>query len=146
VSSAGGAQFRVALRMYTTHSCHLEMTVWDKHVGRPDQPIPWGHGSRSRVADMQPAARLVDALEVAVVQRATGDPRVARPRRQVHPAGSCGGIPSVRRFTASPVVDCSPPTGTGYSATTDSTRAPPLRHCEYRSEARVPLGPHPTAR
>ena len=80
MSSAGGAQFRVALRMYTTHSCHLEVTVWDKHLGRPHQPIPWVIVSwRSRVAHM--------------------------PRRQATPAGSCGGIPSVCSFSASPAVD-----------------------------------------
>ena len=83
MSSAGGAQFGVALRMYTTHSCHREMTVWTSTSAdhcRTTSPsrgviVSW----RSRVADM--------------------------PRRQATPAGSCGGIPSVCSFTASPAVD-----------------------------------------
>ena len=65
--------------MYTTLSCHPEMTVWDKHLGRPHQPIPWVIVSWSRVADM--------------------------PRRQATPAGSCGVIPSICSFSASPAVD-----------------------------------------
>ena len=117
MSSAGGAQFRVALRMYTTLSCHPEMTVWDKHLGRPHQPIPWVIVSWSRVADM--------------------------PRRQATPAGSCGGIPSICSLSASPAVHLLATTGTGCSATTDSTRAPPLRHREDQSEARVLLGTTP---
>ena len=58
------------------------MTVWDKHLGRPlpdHQPNPWVIVSGSRVADM--------------------------PRRQATPAGSCGGIPSICSFSASPAVD-----------------------------------------
>jgi hypothetical protein len=87
VSSAGGAQFRVALRMYTTPSCHLEMTVWDKHLGHPFHPQ----------LQRQPA---VDLL-VTHGHRLLGNYR--------------------------------------------STRAPPLRHLEDQREARVLLGPHPTA-
>jgi hypothetical protein len=120
VSSAGGAQFRVALRMYTTPSCHLEMTVWDKHLGRPHQPIPWVIVSWSRVADM--------------------------PRRQATPAGSCGGIPSVCSFSASPAVGLL--ATHGHRLLSDYRFDPRTAVAAPRgpSEARVLLGPHPTAR
>ena len=74
--------------MYTTHSCHREMTVWDKHLGHPFHP----------------------------------------------------------QLQRQPAVDLLVTTGIGCSATTGSTRAPPLRHREDRSEARVLLWATPTAR
>jgi hypothetical protein len=95
------------------------MTVWDKHLGRPHQPIPWVIVSWSRVADM--------------------------PRRQATPAGSCGGIPSICSFSASPAVDLLATHGHRLLGNYRSTRAPPLRHREDRSETRVLPGATPTA-
>ena len=85
MSSAGGTQFRVALRMYTTPSSHLEMTVWDKHLGHPFHP--------------QLQRQLAVDLLATHGHRLLGNYR--------------------------------------------STRAPPLRHREDRSEARVLPGATP---